>query len=92
VSWPTLVGDHIDANFKGWKQFHPSRKDFTPEGTWDGIQFVTFHYTNGGPAPEEPEGLVFADIRFLPASGAEADLEIKKDEAGSFRTWNYMPE
>lgn len=85
----------IDASFRGWKRFSLSRKDFTPEGTWSQVEYVTFGYTNGGLTSGEPEGVVFADIRFLPAEQqqdrAEATPQVDTSLPGSFRTWSYIP-
>jgi len=83
---------HLDANFKGWRQFRLTREDFDPRGAWDQVQYVTFSYTNAGPAPGEPEGIVFADLCFLPSRKEKESLpQIEKGEAKPFRTWNYMP-
>ena len=91
------VGDdqwrsRIDAEFAGWKQFSLTRDDFTPRGTWDNVERVTFSYTNGGPAEDGPEGIVFADIRFIPAgdAGDVTPAGYQSGENTEFKTWEYM--
>ena len=91
------VGDdqwrhRIEAGFVGWRQSRLTRDDFAPTGTWDDVERVTFSYTNAGPVEEGPEGIVFADIRFVPPAGV-GDAPPRGYQSGGntqFKTWEYM--